>query len=318
MSNMSEINKKSTRDGFGVGIIEIAQKDERVVAISADLAESVRLKEFKEKFPERFVECGVAEQSMATIASGMANYGKIPFMASYAMFSPGRNWEQIRTTIAINNLPVKIIGSHAGIITGADGVTHQALEDIAIMRCLPNMTVIVPCDAEEARKATIASIEIGGPVYIRLSREATPVLTREDDEFKIGKANILREGKDATIVGCGWILSEAILATEDLAKEGVECEVINMHTVSPIDSKTLVESVNKTGCLVSVEDHQVEGGLGSAIAQTLALTRPTPQEFVAVIHQFGQSGMAGELIKRYGLDAETIKQKIKKAIARKI
>ena len=311
------MDKKSTRDGFGIGIIEITQKDERIVAISADLAESVRLKEFKEKFPERFVECGVAEQNMATIASGMANYGKIPFMASYAIFSPGRNWEQIRTAIAINNFPVKIVGSHAGIITGADGVTHQALEDIAIMRCLPNMTVIIPCDAEEARKATIASVEIGGPVYIRLSREATPVLTREDDEFKIGKANILRAGKDATIVGCGWILSEAILASEDLAKEGIECEVINMHTVSPIDTETLVESVNKTGCVVSVEDHQVEGGLGSAIAQTLAFTRPTPQEFVAVIRQFGQSGTAGELIKRYGLDAESIKDKVRKVITRK-
>jgi len=311
------MDKKSTRDGFGIGIIEITQKDERIVAISADLAESVRLKEFKEKFPERFVECGVAEQNMATIASGMANYGKIPFMASYAIFSPGRNWEQIRTAIAINNFPVKIVGSHAGIITGADGVTHQALEDIAIMRCLPNMTVIIPCDAEEARKATIASVEIGGPVYIRLSREATPVLTREDDEFKIGKANILRAGKDVTIVGCGWILSEAILASEDLAKEGIECEVINMHTVSPIDTETLVGSVNKTGCVVSVEDHQVEGGLGSAIAQTLAFTRPTPQEFVAVIRQFGQSGTAGELIKRYGLDAESIKDKVRKVITRK-
>ena len=314
---MSEINKKSTRDGFGMGIVEIAQKYERVVAISADLAESVRLKEFKEKFPERFVECGVAEQNMATIASGMANYGKIPFMASYAIFSPGRNWEQIRTAIAINNFPVKIVGSHAGIITGADGVTHQALEDIAIMRCLPNMTVIIPCDAEEARKATIASVEIGGPVYIRLSREATPVLTREDDEFKSGKANILRAGKDVTIVGCGWILSEAILASEDLAKEGIECEVINMHTVSPIDTETLVGSVNKTGCIVSAEDHQVEGGLGSAIAQTLAFVRPTPQEFVAVIRQFGQSGTAGELIKRYGLDAESIKDKVRKVITRK-
>ena len=311
------MDKKSTRDGLGIGIIEITQKDERIVAISAELAESGRLKEFKEKFPERFVECGVAEQNMATIASGMANYGKIPFMASYAIFSPGRNWEQIRTAIAINNFPVKIVGSHAGIITGADGVTHQALEDIAIMRCLPNMTVIIPCDAEEARKATIASVEIGGPVYIRLSREATPVLTREDDEFKIGKANILRAGKDVTIVGCGWILSEAILASEDLAKEGIECEVINMHTVSPIDTETLVGSVNKTGCIVSAEDHQVEGGLGSAIAQTLAFVRPTPQEFVAVIRQFGQSGTAGELIKRYGLDAESIKDKVRKVITRK-
>ncbi|KKR23718.1 MAG: Transketolase central region [Candidatus Yanofskybacteria bacterium GW2011_GWD2_39_48] len=174
-----------------------------------------------------------------------------------------------------------------------------------------------PCDAEEARKATIASVEIGGPVYIRLSREATPVLTREDDEFKIGKANILRAGKDVTIVGCGWILSEAILASEDLAKEGIECEVINMHTVSPIDTETLVGSVNKTGCIVSAEDHQVEGGLGSAIAQTLAFVRPTPQEFVAVIRQFGQSGTAGELIKRYGLDAESIKDKVRKVITRK-
>ncbi len=308
---------KATRDGFGKGIVEIAERDERVVAITADLGESLRLNEFKEKFPDRFIECGVAEQNMATIASGMANYGKIPFMASYAVFSPGRNWEQIRTTICINNLPVKIIGSHAGIITGADGVTHQALEDIALMRCLPNMTVVVPCDAEEARKTTTASVGIDGPVYIRLSREATPTLTKTSDEFKIGKANILREGRDVTVVGCGWILSEAMKAAEDLSKEGIECEVINMHTVSPIDSDTLVKSVSKTRCVVSVEDHQVEGGLGSAVAQTLALVYSAPQEFVAVIHQYGQSGTAEELIKKYGLDAETIKDRVKRVISRK-
>jgi len=307
----------STRDGFGKGIIELAQMNERVVVITADLAESVRLIEYKEKFPERFVECGVAEQSMATVASGMANYGKILFMASYAVFSPGRNWEQIRTTIAINNLPVKIIGSHAGVVTGADGVTHQALEDIALMRCLPNMTVIVPCDAEEARKTTLAVVEIDGPVYIRLSREAMPEITGQNSEFKIGKANILREGKDVTIVGCGWILSEAMKASEDLSKEGIECEVINMHTVSPLDSDTLIKSVNKTGCVVSVEDHQVEGGLGSAVAQVLAFARPTPQEFVGIIHQYGQSGTARELIKEYGLDAETIKDRVRKVIGRR-
>jgi transketolase len=312
------MNKEEIRNGFGKGIVEIAKKDGRIMAITADLGGSLRLDEFKKQFPERFIECGVAEQNMATVASGMANYGKIPFMCSFGVFSPGRNWEQIRTTIAINNLPVKIVSSHNGVVTGPDGVTHQALEDIALMRCLPNMTVIVPCDAEEARKATIASVEVDGPVYIRLSREATPVLTGVNDEFKIGKANILREGKDVSIVGCGWILSEVMRAVTDLSSEGIECEVINMHTISSIDSDTLIKSVNKTGCVVSVEDHQVEGGLGSAIAQTLALLRPAPQEFVAVMHQYGQSGTAGELTKRYGLDAETIKQKVKKAIVRKM
>jgi len=318
------MSKEEIRNGFGKGIVEIAEKDERVVAITADLGGSLRLDEFKKQFPERFVECGVAEQNMATIASGMANYGKIPFMCSFGVFSPGRNWEQIRTTIAINNLPVKIVSSHNGIATGPDGVTHQALEDIALMRCLPNMTVIVPYDAEEARKATVASIEVDGPVYIRLSREATPALTKIEDEFKVGKAIILRDpstssgqAADVTIVGCGWILSEAMKAAEDLAKEGIECEVINMHTVSPIDSDTLVGSVSKTGCVVSVEDHQADGGLGSAIAQTLASARPTPQEFVAVTRQYGQSGTAEELIKRYELDAETIIERVKKVIARK-
>jgi transketolase len=298
--------KEEIRNGFGIGIIEATKKDEHVVVLTADLGGSLRLDEFKKQFPERFIECGVAEQNMATIASGMANYGKIPFICSFATFSPARNWEQIRTTICLNNFPVKIVSSHAGIITGPDGVTHQALEDIALMRCLPNITVVVPCDAKEAEKATEASLEINGPLYLRLSREATDIITKTEDEFKIGKANILREGRDVTIVGCGWILSEALKAAEELSKEGVECEVLNMHTIQPIDSSALIKSVSKTGCLVSVEDHQVEGGLGSAIAQVLA-----------VMHQFGQSGQPEDLARSYGLDVGAIKEKVKKAILRK-
>ncbi|HAU07585.1 MAG: hypothetical protein UW46_C0013G0001 [Candidatus Yanofskybacteria bacterium GW2011_GWF1_44_227] len=307
----------SIRDGFGEGIVEAAEKDDRVVALTADLGGSLRLTEFKKKFPERFIECGVAEQNMATIASGIANYGKIPFMCSFAAFSPARNWEQIRTTIAMNGLSVKIIGGYAGVVTGPDGATHQALEDIALMRVLPNMTVVVPCDSEEARKATLALVDKDGPGYLRLSREKSPTITSIEDEFEIGRANILRDGSDVTIVGCGWILNEAMLAAVDLSKEGIECEIINMHTIQPFDSEAIIESVNKTKCVVSVEDHQIEGGLGSAVAQVLALMRPAPQEFIAVRHRYGQSGTAAELIKEYGLDAETIKEKVKIAISRK-
>lgn len=308
-----------TRDGYGKGLVQAGEKDERVVVLCADLTESTRSLWFKEKFPERFIELGVAEQNMATVAAGMANYGKIPFISSYAAFSPGRNNEQIRTTISLNNLPVKIAGAHAGVSVGPDGATHQALEDIALMRVQPNMVVVVPCDALEAQKATFETAFNGKPTYIRLGREKSPVITRLDSSFSIGKANILRasEKKDVAIIGCGILLHEALIAAEELSKEGVECVVVNCHTIKPIDSELIVSVAKDTGAVVTVEEHQIAGGLGSAIAEVLAQNYPVPQEFVGMRDRFGESGTAQELIKAFGLGSESIKAAVKKAISRK-
>lgn len=313
----SKLEMVAVRDGFGKGLVAAGEKDERVVALCADLTESTRVLAFKEKFPERFIEVGVAEQNLATIASGVANYGKIPFMSSYAVFSPGRNYEQIRTTISLNNVPVKIAGAHAGITVGPDGATHQALEDIALMRVQPNMVVIVPCDAIEAEKATIAAAFNGQPTYIRFGREKSPIFTTKDTPFEIGKAEILRDGKDAAIIGCGMLLYNALVAAEELAQEGIECMVINSHTVKPIDEKTIVEAAQKTGAVVSVEEHQVNGGLGSAIAEVLSRNYPVPQEYIGVQDKFGESGNPEELIKAFGMGSDSIKEAVKKVIARK-
>ncbi|MEK7124954.1 MAG: transketolase C-terminal domain-containing protein [Patescibacteria group bacterium] len=306
-----------TRDGYGKGLVEAGEKDERVVVLCADLTESTRSHWFAERFPERFIQIGVAEQNLATIAAGMANYGKIPFISSYAVFSPGRNNEQIRTTIAINNVPVKIAGAHAGVSVGPDGATHQALEDIALMRVMPNMTVIVPCDAFEAHKATVAAAANGVPTYIRFGREKSPVFTTAETPFVIGKATIFREGKDVAIIGCGMLMYHALQAAERLSKEGIECMVINCHTVKPIDEATVVAAAQTTGAVVSVEEHQISGGLGSAIAEVLAQQHPTPQEFVGVHDQFGQSGKPEELIEKYGLGLAGITDAVKRVIARK-
>ena len=311
------IEQKPARDGFGKGLVEAGEKDERVVILCADLAESTRVHWFKEKFPGRYIELGVAEQNMATIASGLANYGKIPFIASYAAFSPGRNNEQIRTTICLNNLPVKIAGAHAGISVGPDGATHQALEDIALMRVLPRMTVIVPCDSEEARKATVAAASHPGPVYIRFGREKSPVFTTPDTPFEIGKAVILRQGKDITIIGCGMLLYNALAAAEELAGEGIDVEVINSHTIKPLDAETIAQSVKKTGAVVSVEEHQIHGGLGSAIAELLAAEHPAPMEFIGVQDRFGESGDPLELIEAFGLGTKDIVAAAKRALERK-
>ncbi len=285
--------------------------------LCADLAESTRVHWFKEKFPERYIELGVAEQNMATVASGLANYGKIPFIASYAAFSPGRNNEQIRTTIALNNLPVKIAGALAGISVGPDGATHQALEDIALMRVLPRMTVIVPCDAVEAEKATIAAASHPGPVYIRFGREKSPVFTTAETPFEIGEALVLRKGKDATIIGCGMLLWNALVAAEELAREGIDVEVINSHTVKPLDAETILASVGKTGAAVSAEEHQIHGGLGSAVAELLAQNHPAPMEFVGVHDRFGESGDPLELIEAFGLGTKDIAAAVKRVIQRK-
>lgn len=317
LSDISKLEMKATRDGYGLGLVEAGEKDERVVVLCADLTESTRSQWFAEKFPERFIEMGVAEQNMATVAAGLANYGKIPFISSYAAFSPGRNWEQIRTTIALNNVPVKIGGAHAGISVGPDGATHQQLEDIAIMRAMPNMVVLVPGDAIEAQKATVAAAFNNKPTYIRFGRERSPVFTTPETPFEIGRAEILRDGKDVSIIGCGMLLYNALIAAEELAGEGIDCEVIDSHTIKPLDEKTIIASVRKTGAVVSVEEHQINGGLGSAIAETLARNFPTPQEFIGVQNRFGESGKPEELIEHFGLNANAIKQAVKKVLARK-
>lgn len=309
-----------TRDGFGKALLDLG-KDERVVALCADLTESVKILAFKEAYPKRFFEVGIAEQSMASVASGMAAMGKIPFMASYAMFSPGRNWEQIRTTIAYNNQPVKIVGAHAGVSVGPDGATHQALEDIAIMRAIPNMSIVVPCDSVEAYKATVAIAKIEKPFYLRLTREKTPTMTGDDAQFAVGKAYIMSIPKgglshEVGIIGCGPILYEALKAGKEMESEGVAVTVANMHTVKPLDTDFLLRFAKDKKRIVIVEEHQKYGGLGSAIAEFLSEHMPVPLEFISVQDRFGQSGTPTELYHEYGLSSEHIKEKIRRVVGR--
>ena len=308
-----------TRDGFGKGVVEAGKADPRVVVLTADLAESTRADGFQKAFPERFIQMGVAEQNMATVAAGMANYGKIPFMTSYATFSPGRNWEQIRTTIGINNVPVIVCGMHAGISVGPDGATHQALEDIALMRALPRFTVISPSDSEEARKATIAAAKLGSPVYMRFAREKTPIMTTADTPFEIGKTNVLWNGEkpQVAVFATGPLVHNALLAARELEKLGVSVSVTNVHTIKPLDSETIVSLARAAGAVVSVEEHQVFGGFGSAIAELLAKECPTPMEFVGVQDKFGQSGEPGELIEHYGMGVQHIIAAVQKVAKRK-
>jgi len=308
-----------TRDGLGKGTVEAGKKDERVVVLSADLSESVRADWFKKEFPHRYIEVGVAEQNLATIAAGLANYGKIPFFTSYAAFSPGRNYEQIRTTIALNNVPAKVCGMHAGVQTGPDGATHQMLEDIAMMRALPNMIVIVPADAEEGRKATYAAAFNGKPTYLRFGREKMPLFTTAQTPFAIGKAYYLwkAEKPDVAIIGCGPLLYEALKAAKALEAEGISVSVVNSHTVKPLDTDLIYQVAAEAGAIVSVEEHQVNGGLGGAIAELLAKHHPVPMEFIGMQDEYGQSGTAWELFKHYKLDAPAIAEAVKKVRARK-
>lgn len=308
-----------TRDGFGAALVELGETNKDVVALCADLAESTRMLPFKEKFPERYIELGVAEQNLATVASGLANYGKIPFIASYATFSPGRNNEQIRTTISLNNVPVKIVGSHAGLSVGPDGATHQALEDMALMRVQPRMTVLSPCDKEEARKATLAAAAHKGPVYIRLAREKTPVITTKDTPFEIGKGVVLWESDHApevAVFATGPLAHNALMAAKELEK-AVPTVVVNIHTIKPLDTELVVSLAQSAGAVVTVEEHQVAGGLGSAIAEALAERAPVPMEFVGVRDAFGQSGEPKELIQYYGLSAAHVSEAIRRAQGRR-
>lgn len=311
------IAQKPTRDGFGEGAVLAGKEDKNVVMLCADLTDSTRAGMFKKEFPDRFVQVGIAEQNMMSVAAGMAMAGKVPFISTYGVFCPGRNWDQMRVNACYNNANVKFTGAHTGVSVGPDGATHQALEDIAITRCVPNITVIASCDYHETRKATLAAAKIKGPVYLRFAREATPVFTTLETPFEIGKALILRDGKDAVIIGCGSLLYRAILAAEELSKEGVDIMVINSATIKPIDEAAIVEAAKKCGAVVSVEDHQVMGGLGSAVAEVLAKNYPVPQEFIGMQDSFGESGQPDELLKKYGMDKDDIKAAVKKAVQRK-
>ncbi len=317
-----DIEKKATREGFGEGLVIAGEHDKNVVALCADLTESTKVDGFAKKFPERFFQIGVAEQNLATIAAGLGVSGKIPFIASYATFSPGRNWEQIRTTISYNDSNVKIVGAHAGISVGADGATHQAIEDIATMRVMANMKVFVPADAIEAKKATLAAAKIWGPVYIRLGREKSPVFTTEETPFVPGKAEILwisdgRAKAQVLIIGCGALLYNALLAAQDLEKEKIGVVVLNCHTIKPIDEKKIIELTKKIGAVVTVEEHQVMGGLGGAVAEVLARHCPAPMDFIGMQDTFGESGSPAELIEKYGMGVKDIKAAVKRVIRRK-
>jgi transketolase len=313
----SDVEQKPTRDGYGEGLVLAGQKDSRIVALCADISDSTRSAMFQKAFPDRFIETGIAEQNMMGLAAGMALAGKIPFVSTYAVFCPGRNWDQMRVSVCYSNANVKITGAHAGVSVGPDGATHQALEDIAITRCVPNLVVIAPCDAIETKKATLAAAEYIGPVYLRFAREKTPIMTTEDTPFEIGKALIFREGKDVAIIGCGPLLHNALLAAEELAKEGIEVMVINNHTIKPIDSETIIEAAKKCGAIVTVEDHQIMGGMGSAVAEVLAANYPVPIEFIGMKDKFGESGEPNELIETFEMGKKAIKEAVKKVIQRK-
>ena len=322
MSNPTKIDlsgktQRPTRDGYGEGLVLAGKENPNVVVLSADLTESTRSLAFKNAYPERFIQMGVSEQSLAAIAAGLAMAGKVPFISSYAVFSPGRNWEQIRSNICLNNAPVKIAGAHAGVSVGPDGATHQALEDIAIMRVIPRMTVIYPCDSIEAKKATIAAANFSGAVYLRFAREKTPVMTTEDTPFTIGKALTMREGKDCAIVACGPLLFNALKAAEELAKLNIECRVINNHSIKPMDEKAIIAAATDCGAIVTVEEHQIAGGMGSAVAEIIAQRSPVPMEFVGVHDDFGQSGEPNELIEHYGMGTKDIVAAVKKVMKRK-
>lgn len=308
-----------TRNGYGEGLVEAGTSDKNVVVLCADLTESTRSLAFKEAFPDRFVQMGVSEQSMASIAAGMAMAGKTPFISSYACFSPGRNWEQIRTTVALNNVNVKIAGAHAGVLVGPDGATHQMIEDIALMRVMPNMRVLVPCDSIETKKATLAAAKLEGPCYLRFAREKSPVFTTAKTPFKVGRAELYRHGSDLTIIGAGPLLYEALLAAEMLSKDhGIECRVVNLHTIKPVDVKMIVACAKETGAIVTVEEAQAAGGLAGVVAETLALTVPVPMERIGVPDRFGESGSPRELQEALGLTAPFIALAADRVLQRKL
>jgi len=315
----TDVAMRAIRDGFGDGMVRAGEANPNVVLLCADLTESTRSDAFAKKFPDRFFEMGVAEQNMAAIAAGLGISGKTPFIASYAVFSPGRNWEQIRTTVCYNDANVKIAGHHAGLSVGPDGATHQALEDIALMRAMPNTRVIVPCDAIEARKATEAAAKLWGPIYLRFAREKTPVVTTDKTPFIPGKAEIFWQGTkpEVAIIACGTLVYYALRAAETLRKEKISVMVINNHSIKPLDEETIKAVAKKTGAIVTAEEHQIAGGLGSAIAEYVAQTAPVPMEFVGMNNAFGESGKPDELFEKYHLDEGGIIRAIKRVLKRK-
>ncbi len=317
-----DIEQLPIRKGFGDGLVISADINKNVVGLCADLTDSTVMNLFKNKYPDRFVEIGIAEQNLASVASGMSAMGKIPFITSYAMFSPGRNWEQIRTTICYNDRPVKIAGSHAGISVGPDGGTHQAIEDIAITRVIPRMVVISPCDAIEAKKATIACSKTKDPTYIRLAREKTPVITTDDSPFEIGKAQLVftpkkNEKAEVGIIATGALLHKALLVAKDLEDEGLKVKVLNLSTIKPLDEESVWKLAQEAGAIVTVEEHQISGGMGSAVSECISRHYPVPIEFIGVKDQFGQSGTPDELIEYYGMGEKDIKEAVKKVLLRK-
>ena len=309
-----DIERKPTRDGFGTGTVEAGKLDPNVVVLCADLKESTRAEWFEKEFPDRFIEVGVAEQNMATAAAGLAAVGKRPFIASYAAFSPGRNYEQIRTTIALNRQPVVVCGMHAGVSVGPDGATHQMLEDIALMRVLPNMVVVAPGDSVEAEKATLAIAKNGKPTYLRLAREKTPVFSTVDSPFELGKAYVLREGHDVTLMGTGTMSYQMLAAAEELAKHGVQAEVVHVPTIKPLDEETILHSAKKTGRVVTAEEAQAAGGFGSAVAELLSDKLPMPVHRIGMQDRFGESGAPDELLEHFGLTGAKIAKEVKKFI----
>ncbi|MFH1791126.1 MAG: transketolase family protein [Candidatus Omnitrophota bacterium] len=306
-----------TRDGFGKGLLELGAKDKNVVVLSADLTDSTRAAWFRDAYPDRFLGFGVAEQDMFGAAAGLALLGKIPFACTFGVFASGRAWDQIRISLAYMNLNVKIGGTHGGISVGPDGATHQALEEITLMRMLPNMTIVVPCDAVAAKKATLAAAALKGPVYIRLGRSAVPVITRENDFFKIGKANVLNKGDDITVFACGQVVYEALAAAKILKKEGIEARVINLHTPKPIDRSAIIKAARETGAIVTVEEHTLYGGFGSAIAEVVIEKCPVIMKMIGVKDTFGESGEPEELFEHFGLTAKHIVQAARQAIKEK-
>lgn len=309
--------KVPMRDGYGQALLELCGNNDKIMVLDADVAKSTRTVWIQDKYPEMFLDMGIAEQDMIGTAAGLALTGIIPFASTYCVFLAGRAWDQIRTTVCYNNLNVKLAGAHAGISVGPDGATHQALEDVALMRTLPGMTVIVPCDAQETRKATLAAAEMKGPCFIRFGREAVPVVTDADSPFLIGKANKMRDGKDVTIFANGAMVYEALAAAEEMSAEGIDVMVINLHTVKPLDEECILSAVKKTGCAVTAEEHQIAGGMGSAVAECLVTQLPVPLEMVGVHDSFGESGQPGELMEKYGLDKEAVKEAVRKVILRK-
>lgn len=314
-----DVEKKSTRDGFGEAIVDLGKENKDIVVLTADLSESTRCEQFAKAFPERFFDCGVAEQNMAAVAAGLAECKKIPFISSYATFSPGKNWETIRTTIAYNSANVKIAGHHSGIMTGQDGATHQATEDIAITRVWPGMKVIIPVDSIEAKKATLEAGRIKGPVYIRYSRDKSPIITTDKTPFELGKVQTFwtSESPQVSIFATGYILYYALLAAKELEEEGLKTLVLNVSTIKPADEKEILAAVKETGAVVTVEDHQVAGGLGGMMSEILAKNLPSPVEFVGLADTFAESGKPDDLIEKYGLGKDAIKRAVLRVISRK-